>query len=1468
MLPVCYYNSREFQHPAMQLDHALVQRPPLTCSRSVCQLNTSALAYRNLSQICATSSCGCGANLRATRCLAASGAAAWGGTPYRPQGSPRRPGQFAQADPTPPTPPHSSSLTNHRLADGQRSIRSNTEESVHAAPGAAEPRQDQQQLGLRPGQPVLAAAPKGHQLTPGAGTIVPSVRRPSDLPTKARQPRSVRQVSSTSRAAALSPPPPSPASSTSSFADVDTLVRAIASRALQQPSSHSTNLHHPSSHAQSGQAHPAAVPLLSHAKTATAAVLASHSASQLLAALDRLPDAASTNTPAAASFANPAADATATTTAATVAGRSEGGLGLAGVLLGLMSAIAPASPLAPLAATVAAPSLAASTTAGTSSATTTAATAAVATSPTRSDAPPSPVAQATAAAAAPMAAPSCTSEPLMGPPLPLTARGPAAAALMCAAAGVVLPPWAAGLLPPAPQAATRATTATAFTSRSPSPTTAVAAASSAPRLVLDPALEWALGVLSHRVTPVEPSAAELWLANRTLAAHLRTPMRQPATAAAAAAGAAVKRVGRRAAAEIPWPLLLPLLEAVGNRLRAPAALALLQGILLFPPTPVYTWQGPSNTHLLLFASQAVTRQLRADWWVSLPPRQREVLHVTLGALLRAALRRPESVSPSAAAGLLAVMARMRLRSPAACALLVGRITAATGTTYSSTTASRLGVAASPTATTTGPEAGQQQQRQEEQRQEEQRQEEQRQEEQRQEEQRQEEQRQEEQQDVRGQPRLSHLELQQQQEGQGQGPHQQQQEGVQLQPHGHPHAPTVRLQCVATALSALVRLRIPHEGLPRKALSRLLRHTVKFADEWTPSLAAALLVWPASMNCRPPGDFMRRYTRILLGEPQGVRHPSYNSLPYDKSNSSNGSSTSSSSSGGGVGDTVHSQPCTGSLLSRMPGRYLMAMLEALVQMYDGLPPLLVQEAPADQSPPREGPPLELTHALCGALLGRLRQLPRQQLLRLPLLLTRLGHSLGHDPAFLRTRVHGGIGAPSADWAQTYLNRAREGLQACDAVDVLLLLRGLAGGAKAAGKAAAAGRRATARRQAAVTGVVEAEAAEEEAEVASPLAVLMAGGLTEAAIQRYVALLPSAPLHHTVFVLQSLAVLWSHRSCTQIRHSSGAEQGTLAAEAAAAAAGPSSAATTAGKAHVAAVHEAVEQHHEYVVESDFRARRQADMASEREFLLQQLDEHVAKCLSYRGDVVRTHLPYNESQNVLPYGAGPHGAANGSRGGEARHGESHSRRSMAQHGGRTAGGTRVSYSSRGRAAAAGDGLGRGGASSASSARRAGTAAPAAGDAASSEPQRYSRGQLVVKLLISYAALRHAPPPHLQALLEAVLLACVPYTTSRTATYGKLHQRLQEPHQHQPHHPQYWVAGLPPAGNTTTLARPTSATAPAPLLAPAAPAPAAAAAAAASASGALPLRTADWVRVRGVYAALGLTPGGRLRVALLTLT
>lgn len=154
---------------------------------------------------------------------------------------------------------------------------------------------------------------------------------------------------------------------------------------------------------------------------------------------------------------------------------------------------------------------------------------------------------------------------LMGP---LAAEGPALASLMCAAAGVA---W----LTPTQQQQQAA----GDWGRAPSATVLTHTAVTSSFNALDPALEWALAVLSTRVSPAEPAAADVRLANRTFAAHVRRAggldaARPESHTHVFSSGVPAARQAPSTA--LPWQVLQPLLTAVGNRLSPCSALALLQ----------------------------------------------------------------------------------------------------------------------------------------------------------------------------------------------------------------------------------------------------------------------------------------------------------------------------------------------------------------------------------------------------------------------------------------------------------------------------------------------------------------------------------------------------------------------------------------------------------------------------------------------------------------------------------------------------------------------------------------------------------------------------------------------------------------------------------------------------------------------------------------------------------------------------
>ncbi len=138
-------------------------------------------------------------------------------------------------------------------------------------------------------------------------------------------------------------------------------------------------------------------------------------------------------------------------------------------------------------------------------------------------------------------------------------------ALVFAAAGLRLPSWAAGLLQQQEAAGRLAPVG--------------------PRHVLDPALEWAVGLLSHAATPAEPPPRMLLQANRTLAAHLGPHRTQEQDREAEVQEQQEERQQQQQQQQrplpLPWPLLLPLVGAMGDRLTPATALTMLRVSLHF-----------------------------------------------------------------------------------------------------------------------------------------------------------------------------------------------------------------------------------------------------------------------------------------------------------------------------------------------------------------------------------------------------------------------------------------------------------------------------------------------------------------------------------------------------------------------------------------------------------------------------------------------------------------------------------------------------------------------------------------------------------------------------------------------------------------------------------------------------------------------------------------------------------------------
>ncbi|KAG2431413.1 hypothetical protein HXX76_009428 [Chlamydomonas incerta] len=626
-------------------------------------------------------------------------------------------------------------------------------------------------------------------------------------------------------------------------------------------------------------------------------------------------------------------------------------------------------------------------------------------------------------------------ERLMGP---LAAEGPALAGLMCAAAGVAwtsqqpLQPaggWAHG--PPA---------------AAPANTAAMSSCSA-----LDPALDWALGVLSDRVSHAEPSPGDVRLANRTFAAHVRRAggmdVAHPESQSRrhASGVSAVEQAPSSCAGALPWQALQPLVAALGNRLSPCSALALLQV-------------------LVRQVGRSWRQQQPGDASSPLPARQQQQVAATCQALFAAALRQPEQLPRATAAGLLVVMRRLQLHSPPTCALLVERLLA------SSSAAEATGATAAAPGSTDMLDAN-----------------------------------------GEGGKRLR-LALRR---GRGRG--------RAVKP--------LRLEWVAMALSCLGQLRVPAEALPRRAVTRLFRSAVAPANRrrWTPPLAAALLVWAARLHCRPPAAALKLYMKGLLEARTGASWRRRRG----------GNSSKRPTDGMGIASTSPpARPC--SLLARMRGPQLMAVLEALWRLYgpEASPQAAAAAGRKEATSPVSGPPHHFQRLIAAALMGRLQQLPRQQLLRLPLLMARLGLTSLRRPEHL----------------QAFSVQVQKAAGSCDALDVVLLLRGLAAEARGEAQPPRGGA------------------------AASEYCGWQRGELADVALRRYTVLLPSASPRFSAAALEALPALW------------------LPPHSGLAAAASSSARAAADSA-----------------EADLQRRRAADMAAERQWLLQQLDDHLAEALA---------------------------------------------------------------------------------------------------------------------------------------------------------------------------------------------------------------------------------------------------------------
>ncbi|EFJ42826.1 hypothetical protein VOLCADRAFT_97077 [Volvox carteri f. nagariensis] len=306
----------------------------------------------------------------------------------------------------------------------------------------------------------------------------------------------------------------------------------------------------------------------------------------------------------------------------------------------------------------------------------------------------------------------------------------------------------------------------------------------------------------------------------------------------------------------------------------------------------------------------------------------------------------------------------------------------------------------------------------------------------------------------------------------------------------------QLRWACVAMSTLARLRISRFSLPRRALTKLLWAALFAAAYWTPGIAAALPVWAARLECPPPAAFLRHYSR---------------------------------------------------------------------------------------------------HTLVRALFRRLRQLRWQQLCRLPLLL----HSVG-QPSEVAD-----VEAARARWQQVFVHQIRRLLPSCDVVDIMLLLRGLAAGSSASAISedqaecmASGGPRSTGTRM-----------------VPQPYTYEWMGAqLADDALRRY------TPAQLTTAVGASLLPPGSQQNGRSGAASPPAllpprttATGHGRSSPPARSAPPQSASSSTAAAAAAAV-PASSHYTPISPEEDLHRRRLADLALERDFLLQQLDEHVALCLSY--------------------------------------------------------------------------------------------------------------------------------------------------------------------------------------------------------------------------------------------------------------
>ncbi|GLI69542.1 hypothetical protein VaNZ11_014187 [Volvox africanus] len=846
----------------------------------------------------------------------------------------------------------------------------------------------------------------------------------------------------------------------------------------------------------------------------------------------------------------------------------------------------------------------------------------------------------------------------------------AVAPLLYAAAGVTMPPWAAVLVPP-PE----------------------------PGHQLDPSLEWALGVLSSRITSRDPRQGELRLANRILAAHLGPPRAFTARMATGGAGAGNTKASSTSDrgvthldaqhSPLPWSLLLPVLDAVAGRLSPCCALALLR---------------------------AISRQVGSHWRRDLTQQEQARLVATLRACFRAALKSPDAVSASAAAGLMQVMVRLRVRSEPACSLLVARILTGVVPIWramaplrspSSPSLAQTASAEQVSAPTAGHPLSE------------------------------------------GalqvpcpvSPALMSVHTVQVARGSSNNRNSRNSSsGDSGQDRGRrpplrvaarvtrgrpgglsskvartragrlatrlvigPSWRRSQLRWACVAMSTLARLRVSRFSLPQRALTKLLWAALFASAYWTPGIAAALPVWAARLDYPPPAAFLRRYSKALMGTSTRASTSASDSTSRERRRrklrlqrrrgrqsqlAEAAATTSSGRDGSGTSSgTSHGSRC---LVDRMTAPQLAAAMEALLEQYGPCTarPEAVAVAAADSLVaggayrglghiftsctscggdhssigsssrsgggggvrntcshgnngigPRDasrrlalryGDYRELMHVLAAALFARLRELRWQQLCRLPLLLYNVGPPLQDGPR-------------GRQWQQVFVLHIRRLLPSCDVVDLMLLLRGLA-----ALSASTPGQ----------PGADRGSVSTEPATALPGTYQWLGSELADDALRRYATLLPSATLHHTAAVLESLSLLWGRPPhppqatalSQKLEQSSGDSSAswspppmqplsrsstpsspptmttTSAATSAIRAANHGSRAATrlesAGVVSVTAANTqpppesntpalpSLPANHE----SELRQRRLVDLASERDFLMQQLDEHVATCLSY--------------------------------------------------------------------------------------------------------------------------------------------------------------------------------------------------------------------------------------------------------------